>query len=173
MFALQYDFSLPADYDMQRVRDRIAAKGSVFDGFAGLIFKAFALTDRTQGARRNLYAPFYLWADAASAATFLRGPLFAAVSDAFGTAHISCGPAWAAPNLTTIVPMGLARRHVWDITQWPATDRETGGAAVLAWMDPSRATSTTFYLEDAAHQIDGELFETPYIARGDRWPTVA
>jgi len=171
MFALQYDFSLPADYEMQRVRDRIAAKGSVFDNFPGLVFKAFALTDRAHGAPRNLYAPFYVWADPNAAADFLRGPLFAAVADAFGTPRLSCGPATLGPQCASAVPMSHARRHTRAVSQWSSIEGPDNGQ--FSWLDVSLGATTTFQLLDAPITAGGELFETPYVARGDRWSIVA
>ncbi len=89
MLAMQYEFVLPTDYEMQRVRDRIRAKGNLFDEFPGLIFKAFALSDVKRAAPVNRYAPFYVWQDRVSALAFLSGSLFAAVSGAFGQAAVS------------------------------------------------------------------------------------
>lgn len=37
--AMQYSFVLPADYDMNIIKQRIASKGHLLDDFPGLIFK--------------------------------------------------------------------------------------------------------------------------------------
>jgi len=41
MLAMQYCFSLPADYDMAIVRRRISDNGHRMNGFPKLVFKAF------------------------------------------------------------------------------------------------------------------------------------
>jgi len=64
MIAMQYSFTLPADYDMAIIDARIRDKGHLFDGFPHLRFKTF-LAARQHGGEcpstANLYAPFYLW----------------------------------------------------------------------------------------------------------------
>jgi Domain of unknown function (DUF4865) len=41
MNAMQYEISLPADYDMGIIRDRVATRGATFDDYPGLGLKAF------------------------------------------------------------------------------------------------------------------------------------
>jgi hypothetical protein len=86
MLAMQYEITLPADYDMQIIRDRVAATGHLLDAYPGLGVKAFLIRERgVDGAASNQYAPFYLWADAAGAASFLwSGVGFTAILRDFG-----------------------------------------------------------------------------------------
>ena len=85
MLAKQYSFTLPADYDMQIVRRRVAERGGVFDSVAGLAFKAFLIAQRgVYGSHENAYAPFYLWRDEQKMLDFLMGPMFRGVSNDFG-----------------------------------------------------------------------------------------
>ena len=58
MLAMQYTFTLPADYDMDIIRQRVTTKGPAVDGFPGLGFKAFLYTRRGDHGPENLYAPF-------------------------------------------------------------------------------------------------------------------
>lgn len=59
MMAMQYSFTLPADYDMEIIDRRIRDKGPAMDGFLHLGFKAFLSARRGEsGSRENLYAPF-------------------------------------------------------------------------------------------------------------------
>lgn len=72
MLAMQYSFTLPADYDMSIIRQRIATKGHLMDGFPLLVFKAFLQASRDVGRRHafeNLYAPFYMLSDLQMAET--------------------------------------------------------------------------------------------------------
>lgn len=73
MYAKQYEITLPADYDMQIIRRRVAAAAHLLDDRAGLGMKAFLIRERAAGSPVNQYAPFYLWNDAGAMARFLVG----------------------------------------------------------------------------------------------------
>jgi len=73
MYAMQYRITLPADYEMDIIRRRVATRGSALDAFDGLGLKAYLVRDRANGSPINQYAPFYLWADAAGMRRFLWG----------------------------------------------------------------------------------------------------
>ena len=83
MIALHYRLPLPIDFDMTRIRSRVADRHGVFDTHPGLAMKAFLIREAaTAGA--NLYGTFYVWRDPAAATGFLLGDLFGAVSAGFG-----------------------------------------------------------------------------------------
>jgi Domain of unknown function (DUF4865) len=89
MFAMQYSHRLPADYDLNIIRARVAQRGPLWDDTQGLIFKLFALQQRNQhGATGNVYASIYLWFDSDAVVRFLMGERFQAVIDAFGRPQI-------------------------------------------------------------------------------------
>jgi hypothetical protein len=73
MYAIQYELPLPADYDMQIIRDRVATRGSFTDDFAGLRLKAYLIRTAGEGSAVNSYAPFYLWDDVDAMGSFLWG----------------------------------------------------------------------------------------------------
>ena len=74
MYASQYEVTLPADYDMEIIRERIASAAHVLDDRAGLGLKAYVLRERgVDGSPINQYAPFYLWNDPAAMAQFIVG----------------------------------------------------------------------------------------------------
>ncbi|GMA26002.1 DUF4865 domain-containing protein [Luteimicrobium album] len=74
MHASQYEITLPADYDMQIIRTRVAVGGHVLDDRAGLGLKAYVIRERgVTGSPVNQYAPFYLWNDTGQMARFLLG----------------------------------------------------------------------------------------------------
>ncbi|WP_405752214.1 DUF4865 family protein [Streptomyces sp. NBC_01411] len=74
MYAKQYEITLPADYDMQIIRKRVADGGHILDDRAGLGLKAYVIRERgTDGSPVNQYAPFYLWNDPGAMAHFLVG----------------------------------------------------------------------------------------------------
>jgi len=85
MYAMQYVVDLPADYDMQVIRDRVARTGHLMDGYPGLGFKAFVVRDRAAGAPVNQYAPFYVWQDVDGMRAFCWGePGYSAIVGDFG-----------------------------------------------------------------------------------------
>ncbi|MXV32901.1 MULTISPECIES: DUF4865 family protein [unclassified Xanthomonas] len=107
MIAMQYSIALPADYDMAIIRRRIVDKGPLLDTLPGLQFKAYLVADRADPVLpggQNLYAPFYLWRDAAAMHAFLVGPAFAALCEAFGRPAVQSwmvGTAWTSAALRT------------------------------------------------------------------------
>ena len=106
MHAMQYTLPLPADYDMDVIRRRVAQKGALTDAFPGLGLKAYLVRDRADGAPANAYAPFYLWASGDGMNRFLWGDGFRALCDTFGRPAVwhglgvafARGPAGAWPG---------------------------------------------------------------------------
>ncbi|NEB77737.1 DUF4865 family protein [Streptomyces sp. SID14478] len=85
MHAMQYEITLPADYDMGIIRDRVATKGHLLDDFPGLGAKAYLMRERgVDGSPVNQYAPFYLWTSPRGMNSFLWGPGFQGIVHDFG-----------------------------------------------------------------------------------------
>jgi hypothetical protein len=85
MYAMQYAVTLPADYDMQIIRDRVTRAGHLLDGFPGLNFKAYLIREKANGAPHNEYAPFYVWDDIDGMRAFCWGePGYSAIVRDFG-----------------------------------------------------------------------------------------
>ncbi|MFD8751830.1 DUF4865 family protein [Kitasatospora sp. NPDC059577] len=85
MHAMQYEITLPADYDMGIIRKRVADKGHLLDAHPGLGLKAYLIREHGhQGSPVNQYAPFYLWRTAEGMNGFLWGPGFRSLSADFG-----------------------------------------------------------------------------------------
>ncbi|MCU1686928.1 MAG: hypothetical protein JWQ81_7667 [Amycolatopsis sp.] len=74
MYAMQYEITVPADYDMNILRARVAAARHVLDDRPGLGLKAYVIRERrVDGSPVNQYAPFYLWNDPGAMSHFLFG----------------------------------------------------------------------------------------------------
>lgn len=85
MYAMQYAITLPTDYDMQIIRDRVTRTGHLIDGFHGLNFKAYLIREKANGAPANEYAPFYVWNDIDGMRSFCWGePGYGAIVRDFG-----------------------------------------------------------------------------------------
>jgi hypothetical protein len=111
MQAMQYEITLPADYDMAIIRDRIATKSAMTDDFGGLGLKAYGIRERgVDGSSVNQYAPFYLWASLDGMNRFVWGGGFGGLARDFGRPDVrqwtglafERGPASkAAPSVAT------------------------------------------------------------------------
>jgi hypothetical protein len=71
MYAMQYEISVPADYDMNILRERVAKASPLLDDRPGLGFKAYLIREIAEGSPVNQYAPFYLWNDTTAMSRFL------------------------------------------------------------------------------------------------------
>ncbi|MFE2066313.1 DUF4865 family protein [Streptomyces sp. NPDC059467] len=85
MHALQYELTLPADYDTGIIRDRVARVAHLLDDWDGLGFKTFLLRERgVHGSPVSQYAPFYLWNTVEGMNRFLWGGAFQGLVNDFG-----------------------------------------------------------------------------------------
>ncbi|MDT7725081.1 MAG: hypothetical protein QOI21_1657 [Actinomycetota bacterium] len=141
MHAMQYEITLPADYDMGIIRHRVATKGALLDTFPGLGLKAYGIRERgVDGSPVNQYAPFYLWQTLAGMNTFLWGNGFRGIVDSFGRPSVQH---WT----------GLAFEH--------------GPAAATLPRTSSRRTETIPPGTDPASRIDEALDELRQLAATD------
>ncbi|MET0548360.1 MAG: DUF4865 family protein [Xanthomonas sp.] len=165
MIAMQYRIALPADDDMAGIRRRIAEKGPLLDALPGLRFKAYLVADRGDPllpARQNLYAPFYLWRDAAAMHAFLAGPAFAALCDAFGRPAVQAwmvGTAWTSAALRTARYATCALQAPLPVLADDTDDTDAPDERVLAAVcgyEPQEWTRLCFRLWRDLPPADGE-----------------
>lgn len=115
MIAMQYNFSLPAGYDMAIIDRRIRDKGPLLDNLPGLKFKAYLTArkgDEVTGSRTNLYAPFYVWHEEEGLSDFICGPGFLAVTESFGRPQVNSWVVWRADTSMDIRSARFAIREV-------------------------------------------------------------
>jgi hypothetical protein len=120
MLAMQYGFTLPADYDMDIIDRRIASKGHLLDGFPGLAFKAYLSARRDDAdlpSEENLYAPFYLWRDNEGMEAFLAGAGFMALARDFGWPPVRV---WSVRQLRTRPGLEAAVCATREVLRLPA-----------------------------------------------------
>ncbi|HEY7487233.1 MAG TPA: DUF4865 family protein [Streptosporangiaceae bacterium] len=107
MYAMQYEITLPADYDMKIIRHRVETRGHLLDDFAGLGLKAYLIREQSPV---NQYAPFYLWSSVGGMNRFLwGGGGFGGIVRDFGRPAVrhwtgvafEPGPAWSAATVRT------------------------------------------------------------------------
>lgn len=194
MHAMQYELTLPADYDTDIIRGRVARVGHLLDDWDGLGFKAYLLRDRGEdGSPVNQYAPFYLWNTVEGMNTFLWGGAFQGLVHDFGRPEVR---QWTGLGYEEGVAAGspaqVAVRH-----QEPVADgvnlaevvedavREAGRLAALdgavcaaAAVDTRAWELVHFSLWDHdAPKADGDVFRVLHLsapglgglARGRQW----
>jgi hypothetical protein len=180
MLIKQYVHRLPADYDMQRIRQRVAARGPDWDATAGLGLKAFVARERGRhGATNNAYASVYLWLEDAQATAFITSDRFGAVINTFGRPSIETwlpldvqtGSASAARSLrreTIDIPEGtdLAAFRAEEIARNAATAGQVDTLAVFAGIDLATWRLTRFTL--SADVPSAEDYEVLYLATPGR-----
>lgn len=162
MIAMQYGFTLPADYDMAIIRRRIAEKGHLLDEFPRLRFKAYLHADRNDAqlpGHDNLYAPFYLWRDSEGMNAFLAGAGFAALCESFGWPAVRTWSVWQAELADDLRAAACATRELVAIPGHSAlaalreaevdaarADRARGALAAVSAYDPTDWTVVRFRL---------------------------
>ena len=112
MIAMHYRFTLPADYDMVLIEQRIASNGARLDGFPGLLFKAYLYSRQDDGAlpgQENRYAPFYVWHSAEAMHRFLASEGFAALTRHFGWPRIETWHLLRSPDPASLDGACMAR----------------------------------------------------------------
>ncbi|MFF3264454.1 DUF4865 family protein [Streptomyces sp. NPDC002932] len=184
MHAMQYEITLPADYDMDIIRDRVAAKGHLLDDFPGLGIKAYLIRERGEDSPVNQYAPFYLWSTPEGMNSFLWGSGFQGVVRDFGRPEVRhwTGLSFAQGPSSAALPRSATRRRApVPESAAPADAVEAAleesrrlakapGAVVTALaVDPRHWELVHFTLWDGpAPEEPGERFEVLHVSRPER-----
>ncbi|MGF1427723.1 DUF4865 family protein [Kitasatospora sp. LaBMicrA B282] len=187
MQAMQYEITLPADYDMGIIRHRVETRGHLLDDFPALGLKAYLIRERgVAGSPVNQYAPFYLWRTAEGANRFLWGPGFRGLAADFGrprvrswlglavqdgpAAAVTGGPApsWATRVLTPVGPDGdtaeAIERAVAELTASAEARPELHTTALA--VDTARWELVTFTLWTADPGPDhGDRYRVLHLSR--------
>ncbi|MEU1146077.1 DUF4865 family protein [Streptomyces sp. NPDC005863] len=185
MHAMQYEITLPADYDMGVIRHRVESKGHLLDDFPGLGLKAFLIRERgVNGSPVNQYAPFYLWNTTEGMNSFLWGPGFRGIVDDFGRpvvqnwtvlAYEEGGAAATAPRAAV-----RRRQRIAEPTPLPVfadelaheaarLSRAEGAVSVLTAIDPRTWEAVHFSLWDhVSPAAEGEVFEVLHVCAPER-----
>ncbi|MGW0731959.1 DUF4865 family protein [Streptomyces sp. NPDC002851] len=158
MHAMQYEITLPADYDMGIVRERVATKGHLLDELPGLGFKAYLVREKgVAGSPVNAYAPFYLWSEPAALTGFLLGPGFRGLSADFGRPTVRH---WTGLALVDGVAAGGSVRTAVRRQEYLPRDA-----------DPAEAVEATFKEAEREARLPGAV-GTVLALDPDRWELV-
>ena len=153
MYAMQYEMTLPADYSMGVIRERVAGLGHVLDDRAGLGVKAYLIREKgIGGSPVNQYAPFYLWNDTGAMGHFLLGGGgFQGIVRAFGRPVVRqwTGVAqYAGPDRTGGVPVAASRR-----LRAVPDDVDGSGTGLAAWVEESVAATERLAGRAGVHTV--------------------
>jgi hypothetical protein len=92
MIASQYKITLPANYDMNIIRKRVQDNGYKTDGFDGLKFKLYLITEKGKNNNiQNSYSPLYLWKDSEGLNKFLFEGFYDNILTSFGWQSVNIG----------------------------------------------------------------------------------
>lgn len=91
MIGMQYIISLPSDYDMNIIKNRIRDNGNKTDGFKDLLFKCYLIQERGIDGFENVYAPLYIWRDSMGMNKFIFEGYFDNIIKSFGWQKINIG----------------------------------------------------------------------------------
>ncbi|MFT8322042.1 MAG: DUF4865 family protein [Bacillus sp. (in: firmicutes)] len=92
MIGMQYKVKLPSDYTMTTIRDRVKNNGDKMDGFEGLHFKVYLISEKDKhGNHYNAYAPLYIWNQSEGLNHFLFEGFYDNIIDSFGWQTVNIG----------------------------------------------------------------------------------
>ncbi|MEU1187530.1 DUF4865 family protein [Streptomyces sp. NPDC005859] len=185
MHAMQYELTLPADYDMDVIHARVSRVGPLLDDWEGLGLKAYLMRERgVHGSPVNQYAPFYLWNTVEGMNAFLWGGGFQGLSDDFGRPTVRQwtglayeeGVAVGSPALFAVrrrrpVPDGAVLREAVReaVDEAGRLAREDGAVLAAAAVDTSHWESVHFSLwEHDTPKADGDLFRVLHLSAPER-----
>jgi len=167
MIIMHYRFTLPADYDMGIIEQRIRLNGARLDGFPGLVAKAYLCACLDDGGlNENRYAPVYFWREASGMQRFLQSPGFATLVRDFGWPGIE---SWLTLEGQTHIT-NLAEARFMTLKRWtiPAHSDLTAlpeTAGLRAW-DVTRWQGVNIDASQQRPSGEQEVYRIGYLARG-------
>ncbi|MER5791201.1 DUF4865 family protein [Streptomyces sp. NPDC001980] len=185
MHAMQYEFTLPADYDMGIIRSRVARVGHLLDDWDGLGIKTYLMRERGHhGSPVNQYGPFYLWNTVQGMNGFLWGGAFQGAVDDFGRPHVrhwtglafeegtaAGSPAAFAVRRRQPVPDGvkLAAFMAGAADETERLAAEDGAVLAASAVDTNAWELVHFSLwEHDAPMIEGDVFQVLHLSEPGR-----
>ncbi|MEU3901463.1 DUF4865 family protein [Streptomyces sp. NPDC045251] len=195
MHAMQYEFTLPAAFGTDAIRERVARAGHLLDEWPGLGLKAYLLRERgVHGSPVDQYAPFYLWNTLEGMNSFLWDGAFQRPTDDFGRPAVRQwtglayeeGGAARSPARTAVrrrrpVPEGVPLSEVAAraVRETGRLAGEEGTLLAAAVVDTARWELVHFSLHahDTPAQAEGDVFQVLHLSapgrdrlpRGRRW----
>ena len=182
MIATQYKITLPSDYDMNIIRDRVSSNGHKTDGFEDLKFKLYLITEK--GSNHNLqnsYSPLYLWKGNNGLNKFLFGGFYDNILNSFGWQHVNVG----IPLIDTTSDKILDCKYVFHITRAiqpqgslnnfkdrvaESLPEVEGGTETLVTYNPDKWEYDAFYFVcdvGSVEGLSGVIYTVLHVSQGE------
>lgn len=169
MIVMHYRFTLPADYPMTAIEQRIRLNGARLNGFPGLIAKAYLyarLDDDELAVAENRYAPLYFWQAAPAMQRFLQSAGFQRLVHDFGWPVIE---SWLALN-GDAMPDSLDQARFITLRRWAIAPHSNladlaKNTGFSAW-DVSRWQGVTVTASAGRPAGEQDVYRIGYLARG-------
>jgi len=114
MIATQYKITLPSDYDMNIIKNRVKNNGYKTDGFDDLKFKLYLITEKgINNNIQNSYCPLYLWKDSYGLNKFLFNGFYDNIITSFGWQQVNVG----IPLIDTTTDKIKEIKYIFEITR--------------------------------------------------------
>lgn len=167
MIATQYKITLPSNYDMNIIVERVKNNGHKTDGFHDLKFKLYLMTQKGKNNNlQNSYAPLYIWKDSEGLNKFLFNGFYDNILSSFGWQQVNIG----IPLIDTTTCKISDTKYVFEITKHVEPqgslnnfkDRiekdipKVEGAEYIVIYNPDKWTYSVFYLINDLNKIKAE-----------------
>lgn len=114
MIASQYKITLPSNYDMNIIINRVKLNGYKTGGFCGLKFKLYLITEKGKNNNlQNSYSPLYLWKDSNGLNKFLLNGFYDNILSSFEWQQVNIG----IPLIDTTTSKISDIKHLFEITR--------------------------------------------------------
>lgn len=180
MIGMQYKITLPSDYDMDIIKNRVKNNGHKTDGFEDLKFKLYLITEK--GANNNYsnsYCPLYLWKDSKGMNKFLFDGFYDNIISSFGWQNINIG----IPLMDTTSDTIRDFRYLFEVTrEIEARESLSGlidrvkenmpkiaGVEYIVIYNPEKWRYNIFYFIDdltKVEKMDGVVYSILHVSQG-------
>lgn len=182
MNAMQYKIILPDNYDMSLIRQRVKENGYKTDNFQSLLFKAYLISEKVQGAISNSYAPLYVWENVEGMNQFIFTGFYDAIIRDFGWQAIQIGVPFTInlednfKDATYLLEQTITITEQQTLTNTPKQlvdiqktfPKKSLGKLVIYNPDKWQAVILGFYAEKPIHN-EATLYEILHISVNERY----
>ncbi len=114
MIATQYKITLPSNYDMNIIKDRVKNNSHKTDGFEDLKIKLYLITEKGENNNlQNSYCPLYIWKDSKGLNKFLFDGFYDNIITSFGWQKVNVG----IPLIDTTTQDFKNIKYIFEVTK--------------------------------------------------------
>lgn len=167
MIGMQYKITLPSDYNMEIIKNRVQENGHKTDGFEDLLFKCYLIKEKGISSFENAYAPLYIWKDSKGMNKFIFDGYYDNILKSFGWQSIQLGvpllveleesfhqSKYMAEISHQILPDSSLAGFRDMVSNFPGQDENTTGRVCLYHPEQWKYSMFTFYQEKPRNLSD-------------------